>query len=106
MKQLAKTMSHALAAIGLAGTALLPAIASAAAPTIKIETADLNLATPKGQKTLENRIERAARAVCRATQPNTGTRIMSQEATACLTAARAQAREQVAAIMADQQRGG
>lgn len=107
MKPLAKTLIHTLAALGLAGAAITPALAGDGVPkTIAVTTSDIDLATAKGQKTLDQRIERAARTVCRATDLATGSRIMSQEAHACLTKARGQAREQLAVLMADQQRGG
>lgn len=108
MKPLAKTLTHALAAVGLAGAAITPALAGdAAAPrTIAVATADINLATVKGQKTLDQRIELAARTVCRTTSVTTGSRIMSQEARACLAKARTSAQAQVAALMANKQRGG
>lgn len=107
MKPLAKTLTHTLAALGLAGAAITPALAGPATPqSIAIKTADLNLASPEGQKTLERRIEHAARTVCRNPSVNTGTRIMSQKAKACLAKARSGARAQVAVLLAYQQRGG
>ena len=107
MKPLAKTLIHSLAALGLAGAAITPALAGNGAPqSIAIKTADLNLASPEGQKTLDRRIEHAARTVCRTPSISTGTRIMSHEAQACLAKARSGARAQVAVLMADQQRGG
>jgi UrcA family protein len=107
MKPLAKTLTHALAALGLAGAAITPALADeGATKTIAVTTSDINLATAKGQKTLDQRIERAARAVCRTTNLTTGSRIMSQDAQACLAKARTSAQAQVAVLKADQQRGG
>ena len=108
MKPLAKTITYALAAFGLAGAAITPALAGEVQRmTISVETADLNLASEQGQKTLDQRVERAVRTVCRPNTATTGTRIPSQDAKACLLQARADARQQVAALTPrNQQRGG
>jgi UrcA family protein len=107
MKTLAKTLTHTLAALGLAGAAITPALAGETQRmTIAVSTADIDLATAKGQRTLDQRIEKAARTVCRTTSVTTGSRIMSQESQACLAKARSAAREQVAVLVAEQQRGG
>jgi UrcA family protein len=107
LKTLAKTTIHTLAALGLAGAAVSPALAgNAERMTIKVSTADLDLATPAGQKTLDQRVEKAVRSVCRTTSLSTGSRILSQEAQACLTKSRADARQQVAVLVANEQRGG
>lgn len=76
------------------------------APTIKISTKGLDLATPEGQKMLDQRIERAAKSVCRVGYVRTGTRLRSPAAQKCLSKARASAKRQITAIMADQRRGG
>ena len=100
-----KTLAIAAAALGLACTA--PALAAEADKmAMEIEFNDLDLATPKGQKTLDKRIERAARTVCRVDEIRTGTRIISQDARACLVKARADARQKVAALIENQNRGG
>lgn len=102
-----KTLAKAFAAIGLAGAAISPSLAGEPdRMTVTIGVADLNLATPEGQRTLDRRIEKAARSVCRVPKVMTGTRIMNQDARACLAEAKAAARQQVAALAADQQRGG
>lgn len=107
MKPLARTMTHALAAIGLAGAAFTPAFAGEVEPmSIKVTAADLDLGTAKGQRTLDNRVEKAARTVCRVNNLTTGSRILSQEAQACLVKARSDAKRQVAVMISDQQRGG
>ncbi len=107
MKTLAKTAIHALTVVGLAGAAITPAIAGELDRTgIQVTYSDLDLSTAKGQKILDNRVAKAARNVCRANNPATGTRIISQEASACLAKARAEAKQQVAALIAEEQRGG
>ena len=112
MTTLAKTFSLALAAAGLAGAAITPALAAPASPapagqmTVPIATADLDLDTPAGQRTLDRRINAAARQVCRSVSVTTGTRIANPEALDCLAKARADARQQVAALMNAERRGG
>lgn len=107
MKPLAKTMTHALAALGIAGAAVSPALAgNVQKMTIEVSTADIDLGTAQGQKTLDQRVEKAVRTVCRTTSVTTGSRVMSQEARACLAKARTDAKQQVAALTLGQQRGG
>lgn len=101
-----KTLAFAATALGLALTTA-PAFATEREQmSVDISVEDLDLTTPKGQKQLDRRIEQAARTVCRTTRPTTGSRVMSHEARSCLAKARAQAREQVAALIEDQRRGG
>ncbi len=107
MKPLAKTITHTLAALGLAGAAVTPAMAgNGQILTVKVNTADIDLGTAQGQKTLDQRVEKAVRHVCRTTDLGTGTRVMSQDALACLAKARTDAKQQVAALTIEQQRGG
>jgi len=108
MKPLAKTITHALAALGLAGAGITPALAGEAERmTISVSTADIDLATAKGQKTLDQRLKRAVRNVCRTASANTGTRVPSQDALACLAKARADVKQQVATLTSrNEQRGG
>lgn len=106
MKPLAKTVTQALVALGLAGTAISPAMAGVQTMTIGVPTADIDLGTAKGQKILDRRVQKAVRHVCRTTSVTTGSRIISQDARACLAKARSDARQQVAALTNEQQRGG
>jgi UrcA family protein len=108
MKTLAKTAINALVAVGLAGTAVAPALAQQYdRTTLNVTYSDLDLGTAKGQKILDQRVEKAVRSACRVTNQTTGTRMMSQEAQACLAKARSDAKKQVAAALAnEQQRGG
>lgn len=78
----------------LAATIALPA----AAESIAVPYEDLNLANPKGQKSLERRIQSAARKVCGVNDYRAGPRIDPPSVTACYKAAIAGASEQVAAI--------
>ncbi|WP_301750945.1 UrcA family protein [uncultured Erythrobacter sp.] len=107
MKPLAKTLTHALAALGLAGAAISPALAGdIQKTTIRVSTSDIDLGTAKGQKILDKRVEKAVRQVCRTTSLTTGSRVMSKDALACLAKARTDAKQQVAARTLEQQRGG
>jgi UrcA family protein len=107
MKTLAKTFTLAAAAVGLAGTAITPAFAGEDAPrTTEINVADLDLGTAAGQRTLDKRIEKAVRQVCRTVSVQTGTRIMDRDAMECLARARADAKQQMAALVSNEQRGG
>ena len=107
MKPLARTITHTLAALAFAGAAITPAMAgNAEKMKVYVNTSDLDLGTAKGQKALDQRVEKAVRHVCRTTDINTGTRVMSQEARTCLAKARTDAKQQVAALVTEQQRGG
>jgi UrcA family protein len=107
MKPLAKTLTHALAALGLAGAAISPALAGdIQKTTIRVSTTDIDLGTAKGQKILDKRVEKAVRQACRTTSLTTGSRMMSRDALACLAKARTDAKRQVAARTLEQQRGG
>jgi UrcA family protein len=102
-----KTFALATAALGLVCSAATPVLAAEAERmSIEVKYDDINLATASGQKLLDKRIERAIRTVCRTDQPTTGSHILSQEKRDCLVKARADARQQVAAITGDGQRGG
>ncbi|MXP15248.1 UrcA family protein [Altererythrobacter confluentis] len=105
-------MKHAmiaLAALGAtvtAGTAA-PAFANTEQKqTIHVEYADLNLATAAGQKTLNQRIIKAAREVCGMDRAVTGTRVPTRDVLQCFHTAKAQAEKQFAAILTDQRLGG
>ena len=107
MKPLAKITITTLAALGLAGAAVSPALAGEAQRmTIAVGTTDLDLGTAEGQKALDKRVEKAVRSVCRTTSLSTGSRVMSQDAQACLAKARADARVQVAALTEARHGGG
>lgn len=101
-----KTLALATATIGLAFTAT-PAFADVDQPrSQEISFAGLDLETAEGQEMLEQRIERAARSVCGFDEQRVGTRIRANNARDCLVRARASAKQQVAAIIEDQRRGG
>lgn len=99
-------LAMTLAAIGLAGTAISPTLANETETmTVRVEYNDLNLATPEGQAKLDKRLEKAVRTVCRTRSHTGGSRVLSLDAQACLAKARADVRQQVAAITRGMQRG-
>lgn len=101
-----KSLTIATAALGLIMTAS-PALADEQGPaTHNVSIAGLDLNSAEGQRMLEQRIDRAAREVCRVDHIVTGTRIPNYAARECAAKARASARQQVAAIIEKQRRGG
>jgi len=101
-----KTLALAAAALGLVCTTAPAYAGEIEKMSVRVNYGDINLATAAGQQTLDNRIEKAVRTVCRTTDLKTGTRIMNQDARACLAKARADARQQLALVTGDRQRGG
>ncbi|MBD3729831.1 MAG: UrcA family protein [Sphingomonadales bacterium] len=102
-------MMRPLLTRSLAAAAMIGSIALAGpayAETMSIQYKDLNLATAKGQKILEARIDQAAREVCGANDLRTGTRVRSAAERACVADAKAKAKEQFAALIEDKQLGG
>ncbi|QIQ87455.1 UrcA family protein [Erythrobacter sp.] len=102
-----KTFAIAAAAFGLAVTAT-PAFAGGIEErnTMQVSLAGLDLDTPEGQEMLDQRIERAARDVCQLDRMRTGTRLQSNAAKECYAKAKASAKQQVAAMLENQRRGG
>jgi UrcA family protein len=88
--------------------AMTPGVVSAqtAPRSVAVEFRDLDLATDKGQRTLERRIVRAARTVCGLDDQTTGTRLASPESTDCYRQALRNVRERVASAIANGERGG
>ena len=101
------TKSIALAAAcGLAFTATPVLADTNGTPSVGIEFRDLNLATPEGQAMLDERIDLAARQICRVGEVTTGTRIRSRDAERCYQEALKSAKKQVATLIREDQRGG
>ena len=99
------TLTLAAASIGFAGIAA-PAMAdNTEKKTVSVSYAGLDLNTIEGQEMLEQRVEIAARRVCDYNRRETGTLIRTKTRE-CLAKARASARQQVAAVIEDQRRGG
>lgn len=107
MTTLAKAFAHTLTTFTLGAAAISPAWAGAPqSATVTLTTAGLDLSTAKGQRMLDQRIEKAARTVCRTTTVQTGSRVINQDAQTCLAKARSDARRQLAPMTArNEQRG-
>ena len=102
-----KTFAITAAALGLAVTAG-PVLAAGPAETstTKVSFAGLDLDTPEGQEMLDRRIDRAAREVCQYDRMRIGSRLRSKATIDCYEKAKASAKQQVAAIVEHQRRGG
>lgn len=92
-----------------AAFALTLAAAPSFAKDVEVRYADLDLATAEGQKTLEARVDRAAREACDYDRSVTGSRLPSRDAKTCYR----EALDSVKTMMAskieaarDPQRGG
>lgn len=97
-------MKTALIALAMTGSVLAGAPASAEKATIPYE--DLNLATAKGQRALEQRIDIAARKVCGFNDHITGTRVRPPGTRRCYAYAKTQGLKSLAAIVSASQLGG
>lgn len=98
------TLALATAALGVTGMAT-PAFADTIKKTVEVSHKGLDLNTIEGQKLLDQRVEVAARRVCDYYSARRDIR-QRRDAQACIAKARAGAREQVAAVIEDQRRGG
>ena len=88
--------------------AAAPGVASAQSgePAIAVSHADLDLATPSGQRRLERRIAQAARKICGIETQVTGTRMASSDTTACYQQALRDVGQRVASAIENGRRGG
>ena len=98
-----KKFAFAIAAAGLAITGVQ---ASAGESGVAVTYADLDLSSVEGQKTLERRLSTAIEQVCNTNEVQTGTRIRSSSSSKCAKQAKAQAKQQVAAIVEREKLGG
>lgn len=96
-------MKTLIAAIALAGIA---APASAQEVRFEVEHRDLDLATTKGQKELEKRIDKATRRACDYDASATGSRIRSAETRACYVEMKTKAMQRFAALREREGKGG
>ena len=96
-----KAYSFASAALLSASLAFAPSAMaqSAETQTVAVPYADLDLSTEEGVQRLDQRIDRAARAVCGYNKPVTGSRIRSAEAHQCYTEARSRIARQQAQLV-------
>lgn len=89
--------------------ACLPAAAAASDTVVQQEVVrfdDLNLGSPAGIKTLERRINAAARRVCNYHDPRGSSYLVPKEVSDCMDNALASARQQVAVKTAGTARKG
>ena len=92
--------------ISLAAICAVAATTPAAAENVSVDYRDLNLASVQGQKSLEIRIDRAARKVCGMDNRVSGTRLRPSDERRCYAQAKKQAKKQVAALIAEERLGG
>lgn len=92
----------AMTAAAVLGGAATPAFAE----SLSIPYHDLNLSTAEGQKTLDRRIDKAAREFCGLDQTTTGSRISSRESRQCYADTKKQAQKQFAALLDERRLGG
>ncbi|TYC89954.1 UrcA family protein [Novosphingobium sp. BW1] len=96
------------AMVGLAATATPAAAAAAAAaqeniPTATVYYTDLDLSTVEGQETLERRLVKTARKVCRMDERAVDSFLPSSSSQACFREATQKVEGQIAAAMRDQE---
>lgn len=101
-------MKTPMIALAAAATLLsgVPALADDTGPDMVVRYADLDLTTEAGQKTLESRIDAAAKKYCGVGEQRTGTRMKSSLAKRCYRDAKRLANQQFAALVSDARRGG
>ena len=95
-------------ALTLAAAATMTAPAAYAATTgksVAVDYSDINLATEKGQRILERRLDRAARDVC-GLDRRSGTRLVDPEARRCYKTAQHEVGVQFAELVSNTRRGG
>lgn len=92
--------------IALAITGAVLAGTPAAAEEVSIRHNDLNIASAKDQRTLQQRIDIAARKVCGFHDHISGTRVRARETRRCYAQAKAQGMRSFAAIVAESHLGG
>ncbi len=89
-----------------AAIATIATAAPALADQISVSYKDLDLTTAQGQSTLARRLDVAARNACGYQGGMTGSRIAPRAATECYKQAQARAKDSMASLVSDAQRGG
>jgi UrcA family protein len=97
-----RTLIATMAVAMALGTSAIPAQAE----SIDVSYADLDLTNAAGQKTLETRINAAAKRVCGYHQKVSGSRVRTRETEQCYKQAINDATRQVAARIGDTRLGG
>ncbi|WP_311202109.1 UrcA family protein [Novosphingobium mangrovi (ex Huang et al. 2023)] len=90
------TLAAALAGLALTATPVLAETTT----KVRVEINDLDLTTPEGQRTLELRLDTAAREACGYDQRTTGSRLPTATARACYKQAHAKAQDIMATAIA------
>lgn len=85
----------------LLGFAVVSTPAFAEATRVEVTYKDLDLTTAKGQRTLERRLDNAAREACGYDVRTIGTRLASKESSACYKQATAKAKNVMALAIDD-----
>lgn len=99
-------MKKSLIALAAIGTMFNAAPAFAGDVTVNVKYSDLNLASVEGQKTLEFRIDQAAKKACGYKKIHTGSRAGGADAQKCYVDAKKAAKSQIAAVVDDARLGG
>jgi UrcA family protein len=97
-------MKQTLIAISAAAIAL--SATPSFAKDVAVSYGDLNLSSIDGQKTLERRLDRAAKKACGYDVAVTSTRMSSPKTMDCMNKAKAQAQTTVATLIEDARLGG
>ena len=92
--------------IAAAAFALSPATAIAGPNDLAIDYSDLDLSQKDDIRKLEKRVAKAAEKHCDAAHPRTGSRIIPSANRQCARQFREAAMEQLAAIAANERKGG
>lgn len=79
---------------------------SAQTTSFEVEYRDLDLASEHGQKTLEQRIDNAARKACDYARHETGSRLRGADSKRCFEEAKASATRKFAAVVEQHANGG
>lgn len=96
-----KTTAAVLGLVLAAAPALTAPAFAAEATKVKVEYKDLDLTTAQGQRTLERRLDKAARYACGYDSRLPGTRIASQDARNCYKQARTSSGEAMATAISN-----
>ncbi|GGC28506.1 hypothetical protein GCM10011371_15060 [Novosphingobium marinum] len=101
-----KSTPFALATLSVAAIGLVLTGATAHAKDVTVTYHDLDLNTAAGQKSLEKRLDRAAREACGYDEIPTGSRLRSSDAVRCYKSVSVQARGHMAKLVDDARLGG
>ncbi|GGZ05262.1 UrcA family protein [Novosphingobium colocasiae] len=101
-----RTFAIATIAAALVAAAAPSFAAEPAGKSIAVSFKDLDLSSAEGQRTLEHRIDKAARSVCGMDDVTTGTRIPSAESRQCYAGVSSRTRTAIAEKVNNARLGG